>query len=322
MRGGKVHEHQVSSEMCEKRAKLRREAVSLAKQYADVIFIGGLNHEQDSEGNDRRDMKLPYEQDLLLKELLKVNPRTVIVLTGGSPVEMGEWIQSAEAVVWNWYAGTEGGRALAEVIFGEVNPSGKLPETFYKKHTDCSAHCLGEFPGKKNVRYSEGVFLGYRYNDSFHISPQFCFGHGLSYTSFEYRTPELIQEEGERYVCCTVVNAGEVEGKETIQIYLAPLERKAEEPVQQLKGFEKVTLRPGEEDKDPVRRKYRRNGDKDRKLIKRHQADHQTIKKIRKNRKAAPRRGNPESLFRGLLSFDVQRDQLTDLRTALSWKRK
>lgn len=296
--------------------------MSLAKQYEDVIFIGGLNHEQDSEGNDRRDMKLPYEQDLLLKELLKANPRTVIVLTGGSPVEMGEWIQSAEAVVWNWYAGTEGGRALAEVIFGEVNPSGKLPETFYKKHTDCSAHCLGEFPGKKNVRYSEGVFVGYRYNDSFHISPQFCFGHGLSYTSFEYRTPELIQEEGERYVCCTVVNAGEVEGKETVQIYLAPLERKAEEPVQQLKGFEKVTLRPGEEDKDPVRRKYRRNGDKDRKLIKRHQADHQTIKKIRKNRKAAPRRGNPESLFRGLLSFDVQRDQLTDLRTALSWKRK
>ena len=147
----------------------------------------------------------------------------------------------------------KGGRALAEVIFGEVNPSGKLPETFYKKHTDCSAHCLGEFPGKKNVRYSEGVFVGYRYNDSFHISPQFCFGHGLSYTSFEYRTPELIQEEGERYVCCTVVNAGEVEGKETVQIYLAPLGRKAEEPVQQLKGFEKVTLRPGEEKRIKIR---------------------------------------------------------------------
>ena len=85
--------------------------MSLAKQYEDVIFIGGLNHEQDSEGNDRRDMKLPYEQDLLLKELLKANPRTVIVLTGGSPVEMGEWIQSAETVVWNWYAGIEGGKS-------------------------------------------------------------------------------------------------------------------------------------------------------------------------------------------------------------------
>lgn len=245
--GGKVHEHHVSSEACEKRAKLRQEAAELAKKYKDVIFIGGLNHEQDSEGNDRRDMKLPYEQDMLIKELLQANPRTIIVLTGGSPVEMGEWIQNAEAVVWNWYAGIEGGRALAEVIFGEVNPSGKLPETFYKKHTDCSAHCLGEFPGRENVRYSEGVFVGYRYNDTFHISPQFCFGHGLSYTSFDYRDPELIREKGKKYVCCTVVNIGEVEGKETVQVYLAPLERKKEEPVQQLKGFEKISLKPGEE---------------------------------------------------------------------------
>ena len=95
------------------------------------------------------DMKLPYEQDLLIKELLKANPRTVIVLTGGSPVEMGEWIQSAEAVVWNWYAGTEGGRALAEVIFGEVNPSGKLPETFYKKTYGLFGPLPGRVPGKE-----------------------------------------------------------------------------------------------------------------------------------------------------------------------------
>ena len=250
MRGGKVHEHQVSSEICEKRAKLQREAVSLAKQCEDVIFIGGLNHEQDSEGNDRRDMKLPYEQDLLIKELLKANPRTVIVLTGGSPVEMGEWIQSAEAVVWNWYAGTEGGRALAEVIFGEVNPSGKLPETFYKKHTDCSAHCLGEFPGKKNVRYSEGVFVGYRYNDSFHISPQFCFGHGLSYTTFEYGKPvadaETMSVDGELTVKVTVKNTGNREGQEVVQLYIADKKSSLPRPLKELKGFKKIKLAPGE----------------------------------------------------------------------------
>ena len=95
-------------------------------------------------------LKLPYEQDELIRELLKINPNTVISFVGGSPVEMGEWIDDAATVVWSWYAGMEGGRALAETLFGAVNPSGKLPETFYKKHTDCSAHALGEFPGEEN----------------------------------------------------------------------------------------------------------------------------------------------------------------------------
>lgn len=94
-------------------------------------------------------MKLPYEQDLLIKEVLKANPNTIIVMMGGSPVEMHKWINQAQAVVWNWYSGMEGGRALAEVLFGKVNPSGKLPETFYVRHTDCSAHAVGEFPAVK-----------------------------------------------------------------------------------------------------------------------------------------------------------------------------
>jgi beta-glucosidase len=229
-----------------KRKSLRREAVELAAQYEDVILIGGLNHDCDSEGNDRADMKLPHEQDLLIKEVLKANPNTIIVMMGGSPVEMHKWINQAQAVVWNWYSGMEGGRALAEVLFGKVNPSGKLPETFYVRHTDCSAHAVGEFPGGEAVHYTEGVFVGYRYNDTFHISPQFCFGHGLSYTTFAYSNPSVRWQNGCCIVTLEVENIGELDGKETVQVYAAPVKRLEDEPVQQLKGFEKVTLAAGE----------------------------------------------------------------------------
>lgn len=229
-----------------KRKSLQREAVELAAQYEDVILIGGLNHDCDSEGNDRADMKLPYEQDLLIKEVLKANPNTIIVMMGGSPVEMHKWINQAQAVVWNWYSGMEGGRALAEVLFGKVNPSGKLPETFYVRHTDCSAHAVGEFPGGEAVHYTEGVFVGYRYNDTFHISPQFCFGHGLSYTTFAYSNPSVRWQNGCCIVTLEVENIGELDGKETVQVYAAPVKRLEDEPVQQLKGFEKVTLAAGE----------------------------------------------------------------------------
>ena len=258
--GGHIHDAGVNREAQAERVRLREEAVQLAAQYDDVIFVGGLNHEHDSEGNDRADMKLPYEQDILIKELLNVNPKTVIVLTGGSPVEMGEWIDSADTVVWNWYAGLEGGRALAEVLFGAVNPSGKLPETFYRRHTDCSAHVLGEFPGGDKVSYKEGVFVGYRYNDSFHVEPQFCFGHGLSYTTFQYSEAAADASEEETTIYCTVENTGKTAGKETVQVYFAPVDRKNDEPVQELKGFEKISLMPGEKKRveihaEPCRRK-------------------------------------------------------------------
>ncbi len=244
--GGKSGSAEKESRIEQKRKALREEAIRMAAEYDDVIFIGGLNHEQDSEGNDRSDMKLPYGQEELIRQILQVNPRTVIVLQGGSPVEMGAFLAEADTVVWNWYAGMEGGHALAEVLFGEVNPSGKLPETFYKKHTDCSAHALGEFPGDTKVRYTEGVFVGYRYNDTFEIDPEFCFGHGLSYTSFSYENGSLSEEAGGCRVSCDIVNKGDRAGGETVQVYLSPRERKEGEPLQQLKGFEKVFLKPGE----------------------------------------------------------------------------
>ena len=191
-------------------------------------------------------MKLPYEQDELIREVLEANPNTVIVMMAGSPVEMGRWIKDAKAVVWNWYSGMEGGNALAEVLFGRVNPSGKLPETFYKKHTDCSAHAVGEFPGNEKVRYKEGVFVGYRYNDTFGIEPEFCFGHGLSYTTFAYSGAEIKRNGDKLQICCDVTNTGDRAGKEVVQIYLAPVKRAEDEPVQQLRGFEKVFLEPGD----------------------------------------------------------------------------
>ena len=269
--GGSIKEIKstVDEAVKNERKRLREEAAELASKYDQVILIGGLNHEHDSEGNDRADMRLPYEQDELIQEVLKANPQTVIVMMGGSPVEMGEWISDAKAVVWNWYSGMEGGRALAEVLFGNVNPSGKLPETIYKKHTDCSAHAVGEFPGDTKVRYKEEVFVGYRYNDTFKIEPQFCFGHGLSYTTFAYENASVFEEENQKaekccgeeqkltnilpkeenqiFVCCEVKNTGNVAGKEIVQVYLASKNREENEPIQQLKGFAKTELlQPGE----------------------------------------------------------------------------
>lgn len=234
--------------LAEYRKTLRQEAIAKAKEFSQVIFIGGLNHEYDCEGNDREDMKLPYEQDLLIEELLNVNPNTTVVMVGGSPVEMGRWINRADSLLWSWYAGMEGGTALAEVLFGKINPSGKLPESFYKTHTDCSAHSLGNFAEKETADYAEGVFVGYRYLDTYNIEPEFCFGHGLSYTSFEYKEANIIKDKNEdkTYVECSITNTGNVSGKETIQVYLAPKNHKEDEPIQQLKGFEKVLINPSE----------------------------------------------------------------------------
>lgn len=231
------------------RRLLREEAVMKAKEFEQVVFIGGLNHEQDCEGNDRADMKLPYEQDRLIEELLEENPDTVVVMVGGSPVEMGRWIDRAGSVIWSWYAGMEGGRALAEVLFGRTNPSGKLPESFYRTHTDCSAHAWGNFAEKETADYAEGIFVGYRYLEAYHVEPEFCFGHGLSYTSFLYESAELTKEDGKMYVECQVANTGGMDGKETVQVYLAPKERSEDGPVRQLKGFEKVFLKSGEKKK-------------------------------------------------------------------------
>ncbi|MEK0312535.1 beta-glucosidase [Cohnella sp. 56] len=234
-------------------AGLLAEAVALAKEYDEVIFIGGLNHDYDVESADREDMKLPYGQDELIEALLEANADTVIVLIGGSPVEMHRWSDRARAIIWGWYAGLEGGTALAEALLGDVNPSGRLPETFPRVLDDSPAHRLGDFGGRERVTYNEGVFVGYRYFDTFAVEPAFCFGHGLSYTSYAYIDAHIdIHDDGtgeelKAEIAVTVRNIGAMAGAETVQVYVAPTGAGVERPLQELKMFEKVRLMPGEE---------------------------------------------------------------------------
>ncbi|MCR4807986.1 MAG: glycoside hydrolase family 3 C-terminal domain-containing protein [Lachnospiraceae bacterium] len=234
---------EADAKMADLRKELREEALALAGEYENIIFVGGSDHVpgHDSEGDDRADIKLPYEQDILIKELLKIRPDTVIVLTAGSVQDMGEWIDDAHAIVWGWYGGMEGGTAIAEVLFGDVNPSGRLPETFYKDLSQCSAHAIGEYGLKDRVEYKDGIFVGYRFVDKYDLKPRFPFGYGLSYTTFGCE-PGSVDAESSTYNVA-VRNTGECEGKVSVLVYM---KGHADEPVKVLVGFDKVSLKPGE----------------------------------------------------------------------------
>lgn len=250
-------EEQADAETARKRKELLEEAVRYAGEYEQVIFVGGLDHEYDVEGRDRADMKLPYGQDAVIEAVLEANPNTVVVMVAGSPVEMGRWEKKAKAVVWSWYAGMEGGNALAEVLLGEVNPSGKLPESFPYSHMDCSAHCVGEFGEEKLLHYREGIYVGYRYYEKQDVPVQYCFGHGLSYTEFAYHdlTIEKQEDAAEFYVnvSCIVKNTGNRVGKEIVQLYVSDKTGKTEKPLKELKGYGKVELAPGESKRVNIR---------------------------------------------------------------------
>ncbi len=233
------------AEIHEKNPELFRQALELAKDADAVIFVGGLNHDYDSEGFDRPDMKLPYEQDLLIEELLKVRKDAVITFVGGSPVEM-PWRNQAQAILWTYYAGMETGNAFAKMIFGEVNPSGKLAETFPDKYEDCVTAKNGQFGVWDKITLEEGLYCGYRYFDRQHITPAFCFGHGLSYTDFEYSGLTLKAEKGKDVkLTFTVKNVGKRAGAETAQIYIAPIAAQVDRPDKELKAFAKVELGAG-----------------------------------------------------------------------------
>ena len=230
--------------------RLKEEALRLAADADTVIFVGGLNHDFDTEGQDRENLKLPYGQDALIGALLDVKPDTVIVNMSGSPVEMGSWIDRAKAVVQCWYEGTMGGTALAKVLFGDVNPSGRLPVTFPKKLSDTPVARFGEFPGGDTVRYNEGIYVGYRYYDTYDVEPLFCFGHGLSYTEFAYSDLRIEADKqtgkAAAKVSCTVKNIGTLAGAETVQLYVSDKESSVPRPSKELKGFRKIFLQPGE----------------------------------------------------------------------------
>ena len=207
------------------------------------------------------------KQDQLISEVLEVCPNAVVVIMAGSAVSMGAWEPKAKAIVWSWYSGMEGGNALAEVLLGKVNPSGKLPVSIPFKMEDCGANVLGEYPGRKltkeeaqrmdahsTVTYKDSIFVGYRYYDTYHVPVQYCFGHGLSYTDFSYQdlivelnqtVPESLDAEM-AVVKVRIENVGGMAGKEVVQVYVGKEESSQKRGAKELRGFQKVALKPGE----------------------------------------------------------------------------
>jgi len=227
---------------------LMAEAVDLAKRSDAVVLIAGLNKEWESEGFDRVDMKLPGAQDELIERVVAANPNTVVVLNAGSAVEM-PWIDQVPAVIQLWYDSQEQGNALADVLFGDVNPSGKLPTTFPVRLQDNPAYI--NYPGENGkVRYGEGLFVGYRYYDKKDLAPQFPFGHGLSYTTFEYGNLRLSAKQASPEkgldISFDVRNTGTRPGQEVAQAYVRDVSCSLTRPEKELKAFAKIELAPDE----------------------------------------------------------------------------
>ena len=238
--------------------ELTAEAVEKAKQADVVIFFGGLNKSdfQDCEGHDRKQYDLPYGQNELIEALVAVNPRLVYVNISGNAVAM-PFANKVPAILQAWFLGSEAGNAIADVLFGEVNPSGKLPYTWYQRLDDCGAHALKAFPGTWrddykiiDEEYKEGIFVGYRWADKQKIRPLFAFGHGLSYTTFKIGKAAADKQElttdDKITFTVPVTNTGNVAGAETIQLYVSDLKASVERPMKELKAFRKVFLLPGE----------------------------------------------------------------------------
>ncbi len=223
-------------------------AVELAHQADVVIVVAGLNKEWESEGFDRQDMRLPGEQDELIRRVTEANPNTIVVLNGGSPVEM-PWLEGAAAVLQAWYLGQESGHAMADVLFGRQSPGGRLPVTFPRRLQDNPAYL--HYPGENGRHvYGEGIFVGYRYYQRKGIQPLFPFGYGLSYTQFAYRNLELSSNQlhpGENlHASVEVTNSGRRRGSEVVQWYLHQKDPILVRPERWLAGFSKVELDPGE----------------------------------------------------------------------------
>ncbi|MBC5641303.1 glycoside hydrolase family 3 C-terminal domain-containing protein [Parabacteroides sp. BX2] len=239
--------------------ELIAEAVAVAKDADYVIFIGGLNKSahQDCEDADRKELGLSYGQDKVIAALAKANKNLIVVNISGNAIAM-PWVKEVPAIVQAWYLGSEAGSAIASVLTGDVNPSGKLPFTFPASLQDVGAHKLGEYPGTPrndgspivDQKYNEGIFVGYRWADKEKTKPLFSFGHGLSYTTFAYgkaiADKKVMGQDETLTITLPVTNTGSREGSEVIQLYISDLKSSLPRPVKELKGFSKVKLAPGE----------------------------------------------------------------------------
>ena len=218
---------------------------------ASFLFSHDILRGVDYEGRDKKSLELPADQISLINYTPMVNPKTIVVLINGSPVAMDGWLQKVPVVLEAWYAGLEAGRAIAAILFGDVNPSGKLPVTFPRSLSDSPAHSSERtFPGNEKVYYDEGIFVGYRHFDKGGIEPLFPFGHGLSYTTFAYENLRISNGNDSGAETFTtsvdVTNTGERAGADTIQLYVRDVEASVERPPKELKGFKKVYLKPAQ----------------------------------------------------------------------------
>jgi len=227
------------------------EAAKVAGQCDLAIIIGGLNLDYDTEASDRVSLKMPYGQDSLIAAVARANHNTVMVVVAGSPVDLEVSLAKTKAVLYAWLNGSEGGNALADVLLGKVNPSGKLPFTLPAKLEDVSVHALGTYPGVEGkVNYDEGLLVGYRWFDTKNIEPQVPFGFGLSYTRFEYANLKVNKSEFAKddniVLNFDLKNSGEMAGAEVVQLYANDVESSVERPEKELRAFTKVWLQPGE----------------------------------------------------------------------------
>ena len=221
------------------------EALNIAKEVDEVILLVGTNSDWETEGNDRVDFNLPGEQNTLIEKVLEINPNAIIVLNTGSPVDM-PWVNKAKSILQSWYAGQEYGDALFEILTGLVNPSGKLPTTFPKRIKDTPAYSC--YPGENlQMSYDEKLLIGYKWYDRKKIEPLFHFGHGLSYTNFEYSNLRISNSDKNNFTCSfNIENVGDISGFEISQCYISFMNCDEDEPIKKLQGFDKTYINSGE----------------------------------------------------------------------------
>ena len=230
---------------------LLKEAVEVARTSDVALLVCGLNHDYDTESFDRLNMDIPYGQVELIQEVVKANPRTIVVMIAGSPLNMAAVDICSPAIVWAWFNGMEGGNALVDVLSGKVNPSGKMPFTTPVSLDQSPAHALGNFPGRDlKVNYEEDIWVGYRWFDTKGLPVVYPFGYGLSYTTFDYSNLNTDKETYDQadtiQATFTLTNTGDREGAEVAQLYVSDPVCSVMRPVKELKGFKKVFLKPGE----------------------------------------------------------------------------
>ncbi|NII29738.1 glycosyl hydrolase [Pseudoflavitalea sp. X16] len=231
--------------------KLIDEAVAAARESDVAIIFGGLNHDFDTESSDKQNMDLPYGQEILIQEVAKANPNTIVVIIAGSPVKLAGIVHRVPAILWSWFGGMEAGNVVADLLSGKINPSGKLPFTLPVSLSQSPAHALGNFPGRDlKVNYEEDILVGYRWFDTKRIQPQFPFGYGLSYTDFSishFSTDKVSYGKNEIiHAKFTIKNTGSLHGAEVVQLYVSDPVCSVLRPEKELKAFEKIFLKPGE----------------------------------------------------------------------------